>query len=419
MKALLGHDRSWAFLSVLFLSLGTLTVGVWARVYQLGFPERRIWDEVYFPVMARKYLEGSYQFDLHPPLGKFIMAIPIALFGDTFVAWRLTPLIFGLALLALGFFLGWTLFGERIGALLVGAFFAGETMLIVYSRVGIMDGFLVFFVLATFYAALRAENGRQALWTAVMLGLAISIKWAAFPVAIPAGYVLWRKGLLRSFVASLWVSAVLYLAIVYVERLIVVSANPIRAWEATWEWHLQAFDKVTAAIPNPWGSPWWSWPVMLRPIRFFYGQNAEGQLQVITAIGNPFLWWSSSVAVVAGVVEVARRLISRKPVADDPIVPILLGYVFLLLPWVPGTRIPYIYNYLPCYAFALLALVYWMCRIWRRPAWGPWAVVAFAVCALGMTLFFLPMVTGLPMSEQALLQRIWFDSWFWVNSQVM
>ena len=419
MKALLAYDRSWAFFSVLFLSLGTLAVGVWARVYQLGFPERRIWDEIYFPVMARKYLEGSYQFDLHPPLGKFLMAIPIALFGDTPVAWRLTPLIFGLALLTLGFFLGWTLFGERIGALLLGAFFAGETMLIVYSRVGIMDGFLVFFVLATFYAALRAENGRHALWTAVMLGLAISIKWAAFPVAIPAGYVLWRKGLLRTFIASLWISAVLYIAIVYVERLFVVSANPVRAWEATWEWHLQAFDKVTAAIPNPWGSPWWSWPVMLRPIRFFYGQNAEGQLQVITAIGNPFLWWSSSVAVVAGVVDVARRLISRKPVADDPIVPILLGYVFLLLPWVPGTRIPYIYNYLPCYAFALLALVYWMCRIWRRPAWGPWAVVGFAVCALGMTVFFLPMVTGLPMSEQALLQRIWFDSWFWVNSQVM
>jgi dolichyl-phosphate-mannose-protein mannosyltransferase len=111
-------------------------------------------------------------------------------------------------------------------------------------------------------------------------------------------------------------------------------------------------------------------------------------------------------------------LIARKPIIDDPLVPILLGYVLLLLPWIPGTRIPYIYNYLPCYAFALMALVYWLCWLWGRRPWGPWVVVAFTACAVASTLFFLPMAIGWPMSSEFLEQHIWLDSWFYPDSQV-
>jgi dolichyl-phosphate-mannose-protein mannosyltransferase len=262
-------------------------------------------------------------------------------------------------------------------------------------------------------AAVLAERRRQVLWVAVLLGLAISIKWAVFPVVVPAGYILWRKELLRPFLASLWVSAVIYILIVYIGQLVNVTSNPWAAWQQTWAWHLQAAAKITAAIPNPLSSPWWSWPLMLRPIRFFLGANAEAQLQVLSSIGNPVLWYGGTLAVVAGLFEIARRLIARKPIIDDPLVPIVLGYVFLLLPWVPSTRIPYIYNYLPSYAFALMALVYWLCRIWRRRPWGPWVVVAFTACAVAGAVYFIPMVTGFPMSQEFLQQHIWLDSWFY------
>jgi dolichyl-phosphate-mannose--protein O-mannosyl transferase len=89
----------------------------------------------------------------------------------------------------------------------------------------------------------------------------------------------------------------------------------------------------------------------------------------------------------------------------------VLGYVFLLLPWVPGTRIPYIYNYLPSYAFALLALVYWMCVLWRRRPGGPWVVVAFTACAVAIFLFFLPMATAFPMTHEGMQWRLWLESW--------
>jgi dolichyl-phosphate-mannose--protein O-mannosyl transferase len=412
------NESPLAFGAVLVMAVVALAAGVWGRVWNLSFPPQKMWDEIYFPVMANKYLRGVEFFDLHPPLGKFIIAWSIALFGNTPFAWRLTPAIFGIVLIALAGAIGWYLYRERVAVPLLVLLFAGETILIVHSRTGVMDIFLVFFVVATFLAALWAREVSHTLLVAVLLGLAISVKWAAFPVAIPAGYVLWRKGLLKPFVASLWVSVLLYFAFVYVERLIIVTSNPIQAWVEVWSWHLEAADKIDAAVPHLWGSPWWSWPVMLRPIRYEYLVDADARLRVVLAIGNPLVWWSSTLAVLAGLVELARRAISRSFDLDDPLVPIVLGYVVMLLPWVPGTRIPYIYNYLPIYAFALLALAYWLVRIWRAPRIGPWLVVVFTALALATTLYYLPLATTLPIDQDDLMRRILFDSWFYSESPV-
>ena len=412
------NESPLAFGAVLVMAVVALAAGVWGRVWNLSFPPQKMWDEIYFPVMANKYLRGVEFFDLHPPLGKFIIALSIALFGNTPFAWRLTPAIFGIVLIALAGAIGWYLYRERVAVPLLVLLFAGETILIVHSRTGVMDIFLVFFVVATFLAALWAREVSHTLLVAVLLGLAISVKWAAFPVAIPAGYVLWRKGLLKPFVASLWVSVLLYFAFVYVERLIIVTSNPIQAWVEVWSWHLEAADKIDAAVPHLWGSPWWSWPVMLRPIRYEYLVDADARLRVVLAIGNPLVWWSSTLAVLAGLVELARRAISRSFDLDDPLVPIVLGYVVMLLPWVPGTRIPYIYNYLPIYAFALLALAYWLVRIWRAPRIGPWLVVVFTALALATTLYYLPLATTLPIDQDDLMRRILFDSWFYSESPV-
>ena len=69
MKSLLSHDRSWAYRSMLLVSVCAVALGVLARLYRLGFRTRILWDEKYFPVMADKFLRGVYQFDLHPPSG--------------------------------------------------------------------------------------------------------------------------------------------------------------------------------------------------------------------------------------------------------------------------------------------------------------------------------------------------------------
>ena len=68
---------------MLLICVCAVALGIWARDYRLGFPPSILWDEKYFPAMANKYLQGVYQFDLHPPLGKFIIALGISLTGVT------------------------------------------------------------------------------------------------------------------------------------------------------------------------------------------------------------------------------------------------------------------------------------------------------------------------------------------------
>src|SRR5215210_4815931 len=82
MKSFLSHDRSWTYRSMLLVSACAVALGIFARLYRLGFPPNILWDERYFPVMADKYLHGVYQFDLHPPFGKFIIALGISLLGN-------------------------------------------------------------------------------------------------------------------------------------------------------------------------------------------------------------------------------------------------------------------------------------------------------------------------------------------------
>jgi len=271
-------------------------MGWFARLYHLGLPPRLIWDEIYFPVFARDYLQGIPFFDLHPPLGKFIIAGGIAIFGDTPIGWRAMPALFGCAMVPLGAVLGWYHFKDRVAGLLLATFIAGETMLIIYSRTGLMDGILVFFMLGTLAAALLVRRREQILFPAVLLGLTIAVKWAAFPLAVPIGYILWRRGFLKPFLLTLWVPAVVYVFIVFVGQV----ANPTgasrvfnenNAFTNVVQWHRQALKNVYKAVPNDQASPWWSWPLMIRPILLFYQEHRADKVTTVLAIGNTLIWW--------------------------------------------------------------------------------------------------------------------------------
>ncbi len=411
MKTPAIRKASWPYRALILVALLALVMGLFARIYHLGFPDTRMWDEVYFPKYAYDYLTGKNFFDLHPPLGKFIIAVGIIILGNDPLGWRIMPDLFGVAMIFLGAFAGWYFLKERVAAILLCSFIAADTMMIVYSRSGLMDGMLMFFVLATVLASWRVERKEQVVWVAALFGLTVAIKWAAAPVVIPAAYILWRKGYLRPFIGSLYLSVLIYLLIVYAGQIINHTSNPWQAWKDVWLWHLKALHQITRAVPNTEASEWWGWPLMTRPILFFWNKpSAPGEsVRTVLALGNPVIWWSSTAAVLFGFYDVARRkLVLKQPIADHPLVPVLLGWAFLILPWVPGTRIPFVYNYFPAYAFALLALVYWLREIWNL---RPWLVVFFSACALACGLFFLPMAMGLPMSAQSLNDHIWLLSW--------
>ena len=76
------------------------------------------------------------------------------------------------------------------------------------------------------------------------------------------------------------------------------------------------------------------------------------------------------------------------------------------------------YNYVPIYPFAILALSYWLLKVWNRQGWGPWVVVGFAVFAVALGVYFLPLAIALPISEDDLMNRVWTDYRFLYENPV-
>ena len=283
-----------------------------------------------------------------------------------------------------------------------------EPIFIVYSRTGLMDGIQLFFIIACFGIALAIKRPRQMIALAIFLGLAASIKWVALCVIVPTAYIAWRKGLFKEFVISLPITVLVYLAIVFSGQVVIGTPNPL---EGVILWHQQAWQyQLTLTATHPWSSKWYTWPIMTRPVLFRYDVNPNGTIQMMSAIGNPVLWWVSSVAVVASLVEIITLAALRQKIADHPLVPLLVGYAAAFLPWIPIHRVLFLYHYLPCYFFALMMVGYWFSKIWKR---FPPVALTFAIVVFGVGVYFLPLAMGLPLSQNAINQHIWVNSWLY------
>ncbi len=191
--------RSRWLWAVVLPTIVVLVAGV-VRFDRLGLPERCYFDETYYYYDARDYLDVGTEtsFAVHPPVGKWIIATGLALFGvdaddpvqqavvveddDCLVqedkgegpnpevrareaaesfARRVMSAVFGTGSVALAWFVGLRLFRRRSAALLGAALLATDGLAITMSRISMLDIFLQFFVLLGVLALLI---DRDQLW---------------------------------------------------------------------------------------------------------------------------------------------------------------------------------------------------------------------------------------------------------------
>jgi dolichyl-phosphate-mannose--protein O-mannosyl transferase len=159
------------------------------RLINLATPKGFVFDEVYYVDGARDFLKygvevsGSEpEFIVHPPVGKWLIASGIKLFGDNEFGWRFATAIIGTLLILLFARLVHVLFYSPlltgIGAFLM----ACDGLVLVHSRTALLDLFLTFFVLLAIYLWHQQRHW----FAAIAIGLAMGCKWSAvyFLVAI-------------------------------------------------------------------------------------------------------------------------------------------------------------------------------------------------------------------------------------------
>ncbi|MET7981281.1 phospholipid carrier-dependent glycosyltransferase [Streptomyces sp. NPDC005281] len=213
--------------------LVTLLAGL-LRFWNLGSPKAVIFDETYYAKDAWALFHRGYEVNwakdandlilqqnghvripsdaayvVHPPIGKYVIGLGEWMFGFNPFGWRFMTALLGTLSVLLLCRIGRRLFRSTFLGCLAGTLMAVDGLHFVMSRTSLLDGVLMFFVLAAFgalvvdrdkararlAAALPAdENGlvrpdahvaettrlgwRPWRWTAgLMLGLAIGTKW--------------------------------------------------------------------------------------------------------------------------------------------------------------------------------------------------------------------------------------------------
>ena len=139
------------------------------------FDERALWttkatymnstyfDEIYHPRTALEHLNNVYPYEVsHPPLGKLILSIGIALFGMVPFGWRFMGTLFGVLMVPLLYIFLKNLFGKTAVATCGSCLFTFDFMHLVQTRIATIDTYGVFFILVSYYFMYR--------WLAVPAG---------------------------------------------------------------------------------------------------------------------------------------------------------------------------------------------------------------------------------------------------------
>ena len=167
-------------------------VSFFLRVINLGTPKGFVFDEVYYVDGARDLLkygvevEGSNpEFVVHPPIGKWCIALGIRIFGDNEFGWRITAAIAGTLIILIAARLAHELFKSPFLTAITAALMACDGLLLVHSRTALLDLFLTLFVLVAAYFWFK-----QQFWYAgLFFGLALATKWSALYFIVLFGFV--------------------------------------------------------------------------------------------------------------------------------------------------------------------------------------------------------------------------------------
>lgn len=423
------RSRLW-----LALCLGLIVLFIGFRIWRLGFPTETVFDEVYFPKMASQYLGGEQFFDIHPPLGKLIIAMGEILFGNTPIGWRVMPLLAGIGILPAGYWSMKQLFGSengKLAGLLAALLLAIDGLLIVYSRTGLMDGFILLFGILSVgfcWQFIRArEKGERAvapmLWTGIFAGLALAVKWigAGF-LPLVAGAILLamffqKKRPIDFTDFQLWFVA--FIIIPFVLYTLPFLANwQTDFWNQFALWHHQSWDyNIHLDATHPYSSKWWSWPFLVRPIWFYY-KGDNGSVIGVDGIGNPLEWWASTLAVVYSILAVLYTSLTFKRQENQiltahqlwPVVFLLAGWGIFFLPWSVIGRVLFLYHYLTSYVFALLLMAFWLATLWQE-RWNRIALIVIIALLVLSALVFLPIWIAYPVPQEYFNRLMLFKSW--------
>jgi hypothetical protein len=137
-------------------------------------------------------------------------------------------------------------------------------------------------------------------------------------------------------------------------------------------------------VPHAASSPWWAWPLDLKPVWYYQEGFADRTTGAIYDTGNLVIFWMGIPALIFGGLAAWRRRSLSLTV-------VMLLFAAMWLPWVRIDRATFQYHYYTSVPFIVLALAYLLAELWHGPARIAWllARVGAALCVIGAPLLWL------------------------------
>ena len=218
--------------------IGVALLAFVTRVWNVGSPNRLLFDETYYAKHAWSMLEAGYARDAaegadgriasgettrlftelptqvaHPEGGKWLIAVGEHFFGLDWFGWRISAVVVGALTVLVLARLVRRLTGSTWLGCLAGLLLCVDGMHFVMSRLALLDGFLTFWIVSA-VACLVADRDRIAqhletslrwrpvrpwqLLAGLCFGMAIATKWSGlFPLAVAGLLVVGWEILLR------------------------------------------------------------------------------------------------------------------------------------------------------------------------------------------------------------------------------
>ena len=444
-------------------------------------------DEIYHARTAYEQrngllgLEPSHIYEVsHPPLGKVFMTFSVMLFGMTPFGWRFAGAFAGVLMLPGMYLLGKQLTKRRGLGMLSTLLMAFDFMHFTQTRIATIDSFVTLFIIYAYFFMLRytmqdplrtplKKRVLMLFFSGFFMGLSIASKWPGMYAGAGLAVLFFASLIIQSYQGYLLSKATN-------EELDALGedAAPARAFAESWLrqalltclWCIPFFILVPAAIyvlsyipvysqspggltlqkiidnnvymfgyhsepgrgsDHPWASPWFSWPIIKKPMYFYSGGIKDGTASVIWSFGNPLVWWGGLVGLVlTALYELRQRMfvtrtLSQLELAEKGIprydrrpVFLLMSFLAQYLPWVLVPRGTYIYHYFPSVPFIILCLALMLDVLAQRKEKMA-KILWIALPAVAFILFvtFFPYISGVRVSTAWLEAMKWFPGWLY------
>ena len=424
-------------------------------------------DEIYHARTAYEHILGLEPYEnTHPTLGKLIISLGIRIFGMNPFGWRFMGTLFGVLMLPVLYHLLKRLFGSTFLSTAGTLLFAFDFMHYVQTRIATIDTYAVFFILLMYDAMviflqtdlLTADWKKllpPLLCSGIFMGLGIASKWTVAYGACGLAVLFFGKLVVtgrslnlaalpakkrdetqalfwkRTLTTCLW-CCLFFLAIpfgIYFAAFLPVTTLPHNSYDVfgrfiAYQTHMFNYHANLEAT-HTFQSAWYTWPFDIRNVWYYgnYSADANGSIRTISVLGSPLFWWACVPSMIYTFWYAAKRRTRAAIVA-------VVGFLSVVLPWVPISRCTFIYHYFTAIPFLLIAFLLAYNRLavlpkLQKPLYSgsirgcavritpaQLILVGFLIVHIILFMVFYPVLTGTLITQNYANALEWLPTWF-------